>query len=101
MRKMSKHNNILEYYVLFYYYVINMEHNVLKGKIEEVLEKVRTGLQSEGGDIELIDLKDNIVYVKLTGACGTCPMSTLTMKNWVETTIKKEIPEIKAVQAVE
>ncbi|UCE80213.1 MAG: NifU family protein [Nitrospiraceae bacterium] len=78
-----------------------MEHNVLKGKIEEVLEKVRTGLQSEGGDIELIDLKDNIVYVKLTGACGTCPMSTLTMKNWVETTIKKEIPEIKAVQAVE
>ncbi len=78
-----------------------MEHDSLRGKIEEVLEKVRTGLKSEGGDIELVDVKDNTVYVKLTGACGTCPMSTLTMKNWVETTIKKEIPEIKAVQAID
>jgi Fe-S cluster biogenesis protein NfuA len=78
-----------------------MEQDRLRGKIEEVLEKVRTGLQSEGGDIELVDVKDNTLYVKLTGACGTCPMSTLTMKNWVETTIKKEIPEIKAVQAID
>jgi Fe-S cluster biogenesis protein NfuA len=41
------------------------------------------------------------VYVKLKGACGTCPMSTLTMKNWVESTIKRELPEITAVQAIE
>ncbi|HCL82180.1 MAG TPA: hypothetical protein DHW81_08205, partial [Nitrospiraceae bacterium] len=47
-----------------------------------------------------IDVKDDIVYVRLMGACGTCPMSTLTMKNWVETTMKKEIPEVKAVQAI-
>jgi Fe-S cluster biogenesis protein NfuA len=73
---------------------------MLKEKVEEVLEKVRTGLKSEGGDIELIDIKDNVVYVKLKGACGTCPMSTLTMKNWVEASIKKEIPEITSVQAV-
>jgi len=73
---------------------------MLKEKVEKVLDKVRSGLQSEGGDIELIDVKDNVVYVKLKGACGTCPMSTLTMKNWVESSIKKEIPEIKAVQAI-
>ena len=73
---------------------------MLKDRVEAVLEKVRVGLKSEGGDIELVDVRDNVVYVKLKGACGTCPMSTLTMKNWVETSIKKEIPEIMSVQAV-
>ncbi len=73
---------------------------MLREKVEEVLNKVRVGLKSEGGDIELVDVKDNVVYVKLMGACGTCPMSTLTMKNWVESSIKKELPEIKSVQAV-
>jgi len=73
---------------------------MLKDRVEAVLEKVRVGLKSEGGDIELVDVRDNVVYVKLKGACGTCPMSTLTMKNWVESSIKKEIPEIMSVQAV-
>ncbi|MBZ0157768.1 MAG: NifU family protein [Alphaproteobacteria bacterium] len=72
---------------------------VAKERVEEVLKKIRPGLESEGGDIELIEVKDDIVYVKLKGACGTCPMSTLTMKNWVEATMKREIPEVKAVQA--
>lgn len=73
---------------------------MLQEKLEEVLEKIRAGLKAEGGDIELVDLKDGVVYVRLTGACGTCPMSTLTMRNWVEATLKKELPEIKSVQAV-
>lgn len=73
---------------------------MLKDKIERVLDKVRVSLKAEGGDIELLDVRNDIVYVKLTGACGTCPMSTLTMKSLVETSIKNEIPEIKAVQAV-
>jgi Fe-S cluster biogenesis protein NfuA len=73
---------------------------MLKEKVEEVLEKVRVGLKKEGGDIELVDVRGGIVYVKLKGACGTCPMSTLTMKNWVESSIKKEIPEVTSVQAV-
>lgn len=73
---------------------------MLKEKVEEVLEKVRVGLRSEGGDIELVDIKGSVVYVRLKGACGTCPMSMLTLKNWVETNLKKEIPEITAVQAV-
>lgn len=74
---------------------------MLRERVEAVLDKVRVGLKSEGGDIELVDVKDNVVYVKLKGACGTCPMSVLTMKNWVESSIKKEIPEITAVQAVQ
>jgi Fe-S cluster biogenesis protein NfuA len=73
---------------------------MLKEKVEEVLKKVRVGLRSEGGDIELVDIKGSVVYVRLKGACGTCPMSMLTLKNWVETNLKKEIPEITAVQAV-
>jgi len=73
---------------------------MLRERVEDVLGKVRAGLKKEGGDIELIDVKDGVVYVKLKGACGTCPMSTLTMKNWVESSIKKEIPEIISVQAV-
>ncbi|HAK88900.1 MAG TPA: hypothetical protein DHV16_11520 [Nitrospiraceae bacterium] len=73
---------------------------VTRERVEQVLDKIRVGLKTEGGDIEFIDVKDDIVYVRLMGACGTCPMSTLTMKNWVETTMKKEIPEVKAVQAI-
>lgn len=73
---------------------------MLKERVEAVLEKVRVGLKSEGGDIELVDVRDTVVYVKLKGACGTCQMSSLTMKNWVESSIKKEVPEITSVQAV-
>jgi Fe-S cluster biogenesis protein NfuA len=73
---------------------------MLKEKVEEVLAKIRVGLQRDGGDIELVDVKGSVVYVKLKGACGTCPMSTLTLKNWVEANLKREIPEISTVQAV-
>lgn len=73
---------------------------MLRERVEEALNKVRHGLKSEGGDIELIDVRGTVVYVKLKGTCSTCQMSTLTMKNWVESSIKKEIPEITSVQAV-
>lgn len=73
---------------------------MLKERVEAALEKVRIGLKSEGGDIELVDIKDTVVYVRLRGACSTCQMSTLTMKNWVESSIRNEIPEITAVHAV-
>ncbi len=77
-----------------------MGDNMLRGKVEEVLEKIRSGLKAEGGDIELVDIRGDVVYVRLKGACGTCSMSTLTMKNWVEANLKKEIPEITAVHSV-
>jgi Fe-S cluster biogenesis protein NfuA len=73
---------------------------MLREKVEDVLAKIRVGLRADGGDIELVDIKENTVYVKLKGACGTCPMATLTLKNWVEANLKKEIPEIHSVHAV-
>ncbi len=73
---------------------------MLKEKVENALAKIRVGLRADGGDIELVDIKENNVYVKLKGACGTCPMATLTLKNWVEANLKKEIPEIHSVHAV-
>jgi len=73
---------------------------MLKEDVEKVLEKVRAGLQRDGGDIELVEIKGTVVYVKLKGACGSCPMATLTLKSWVETNLKREIPEISAVQSV-
>jgi Fe-S cluster biogenesis protein NfuA len=72
----------------------------MKDKVLEALEKIREGLKREGGDIELVDIKGTTIYVKLSGACGTCPMSTLTMKNWVEKTLREEVPEVDSVQAV-
>lgn len=73
---------------------------MLKEDVDKTLEKIRAGLQRDGGDIELVEIKDTVVYVKLKGACGSCPMSTLTLKNWVEATLKREIPDISSVQAV-
>ena len=73
---------------------------MLNERVEAVLEKVRVALKSEGGDIELVDVRDNVVYVKLKGSCSTCQMSSLTMKNWVESSIRKEVPEITSVQAL-
>lgn len=73
---------------------------ISRESVEAALDKIRVGLKAEGGDIDLVELKDDTVYVRLKGACGTCPMSTLTLKNWVEATMKREIPEVKAVQAV-
>ena len=72
----------------------------MREQVEKALETVREGLKRDGGDIDLVEIKENIVYVKLKGACGSCPMSTLTLKNWVEAYLKKEIPAIQSVQAV-
>jgi Fe-S cluster biogenesis protein NfuA len=73
---------------------------ITKEQIESVLDQIRVGLRAEGGDIELVDIKDNIIYVRLTGTCKGCPMSNLTMKNWVEAMLKKELPEIVAVHSI-
>ena len=70
----------------------------MKEKIEAALKKIRPMLQADGGDIELVDVsKDGVVKVKLTGACGCCPMSQMTLKNAVEQKLKKEVPGIKSV----
>ena len=72
----------------------------MKERIEAALKKIRPMLQADGGDIELVDAgKDGVVKVKLTGACGCCPMSQMTLKNAVEQKLKKEVPGIKQVIA--
>ena len=73
----------------------------LNQKVQNVIEQVRPYLQADGGDINFIEITDdNVVNVELTGACGACPFSTMTLKNGVEATLKKVIPEIKEVVAV-
>jgi Fe-S cluster biogenesis protein NfuA len=73
----------------------------LKGKIDNVIQQIRPYLQQDGGDIHFIELtSDNVVNVELLGACGSCPYSIMTLKNGVESAIKKAIPEIRAVEAV-
>jgi Fe-S cluster biogenesis protein NfuA len=73
----------------------------LKEKVEKALESVRPHLQADGGDVELVDVsEDGIVKVKLTGACGGCPMAAMTLQYGVTNAIKQAIPEIKEVQAV-
>jgi Fe-S cluster biogenesis protein NfuA len=73
----------------------------MKEKVEAVLDKVRPALVRDGGNVELVDVTpDGKVKVKLVGACGSCPMSTYTLKMAIERTIKQEIPEIKEVVQV-
>jgi len=72
----------------------------LKEEVEKAIERVRPYLQADGGDIELVEVKDGIVKVKLLGACKGCPMAQLTIQQGVERAIKKEVPEVKSVIAV-
>ena len=72
----------------------------LKEKVEAALNKIRPGLLMDGGDIELVDVKDGVVTVRLKGACAGCPASTMTLRLSVEATLKREVPEVKSVVAV-
>lgn len=72
----------------------------MKDRVEEVLNQIRPNLIRDGGNVELVDVNDGVVNVKLTGACAGCPMSTITLKMGIEKILKKEIPEIKEVIAV-
>jgi Fe-S cluster biogenesis protein NfuA len=69
--------------------------------VESILNTIRPQLQADGGDVELVEVTpDNVVQVRLQGACAGCPMSQMTLKNGIERVIKQKIPEIKAVEAV-
>ena len=72
----------------------------MRDKVEEVLDKIRPSLIMDGGNVELIAVNDGVVKVRLTGACGGCPMATLTLKMGIEQILKQEIPEVKEVVAV-
>jgi Fe-S cluster biogenesis protein NfuA len=72
----------------------------MRENVEKALEKIRHALRADGGDIELIDVVDGVVKVRLTGACGSCPMSQMTLKMGVEKTLKQQVPEVKSVETV-
>jgi Fe-S cluster biogenesis protein NfuA len=72
----------------------------MREKIEAAIGRIRPALQADGGDVELVEVKDGVVSVRLTGACGGCPMATMTLKNGIERVIREEVPEVKEVVAV-
>ena len=71
-----------------------------KEKVEAILNQIRPSLQADGGDLQLVSVKDGIVSVKLQGHCAGCPMSQMTIKNGVERILKSQIPEVKEVVSV-
>ena len=72
----------------------------MKEQVVEALNKVRPSLQADGGDVELVDVQDGIVKVRLKGACAGCPMSQMTLKNGIESYLKQVIPDVKSVESV-
>jgi len=71
----------------------------MREKIEEAINKIRPMLQADGGDVELVDVQEGVVTVRLQGACARCPMSQMTLKNGIEKILKKEIPEVVSVES--
>ncbi len=72
----------------------------MKEKVEAILAQIRPALQADGGDVELVDVSEGIVRLKLKGACAGCPMATMTLKHGIERILKEQIPEVKEVIAV-
>ncbi len=72
----------------------------MRDKVEQVLDKIRPSLEADGGNVELVEVKDGTVKVKLTGACAGCAMSTMTLKMGIERILKEQVPEVKQVVAV-
>lgn len=74
---------------------------MIKDKVQQALNKVRPSLQADGGDVQLVDVDDQgVVKVKLTGACGGCPMSQMTLKMGIEKVLKQNVPEVTRVESV-
>ncbi|MDR3046682.1 MAG: NifU family protein [Bacteroidales bacterium] len=78
-----------------------MKEEFLEAKVKSIIEQLRPYLQQDGGDIEFVELtEDNIVKVKLQGACGSCPHAKMTLKQGVESAIKEYLPQITSVEDV-
>lgn len=69
-------------------------------KIKEALDLIRPRLQADGGDVEFVSAEEGVVKVRLTGACGGCPMATMTLKSGIERFLRDRVPEVKAVESV-
>ncbi|MBM2825172.1 MAG: nifU [Dehalococcoidales bacterium] len=73
----------------------------MREQVEAALDKIRPALEADGGNVELVDIKDGVVSVRLVGACGGCPYSTMTLQRGVAEIVKAEVPEVKEVVAVD
>lgn len=76
------------------------ENQEIRTKVQDALNKIRPALQADGGDVELVDVVGKVVKVRLTGACGGCPMSQMTLQMGIQRAIKEVVPEIEQVEAV-
>jgi Fe-S cluster biogenesis protein NfuA len=72
----------------------------MREKVEAALKKIRPALQADGGDVELVDVRDGVVKLRLRGACAGCPMATMTLQYGIERVLKEQVPEIKEVVAI-
>ena len=72
----------------------------MREKVEAMLAQIRPSLQADGGDVELVDVDEGVVKLRLQGACVGCPMSAMTLHNGIEKLLKEQIPEVKQVVAV-
>jgi Fe-S cluster biogenesis protein NfuA len=72
----------------------------IEERVQEVLDKLRPYIQRDGGDVELVEVEDGIVRVRLLGACGSCPSSTITLKAGIERALMEEVPEVREVEQV-
>ena len=73
----------------------------MRERVEQVINRIRPAVQMDGGDIELVAIEDGIVKLRLVGACHGCPSSMMTLKAGIERAIQAEVPEVKAVEAVD
>ena len=72
----------------------------MREKVEAALEQIRPALLADGGDVQLVDINEGVVTVRLMGACGGCPMATMTLRHGIEQVLKEQVPEVKEVVAI-
>ncbi len=72
----------------------------MRERVEEILNQIRPSLQADGGDVELVDIVDGVVKLKLKGSCAGCPMSQMTLAFGIERVLKEKVPEVKKVESV-
>jgi len=72
----------------------------MREKVEAALQRIRPALLADGGDVQLVDVNEGVVTVKLTGACGGCPMATMTLRHGIERVLKEQVPEVEQVIAI-
>jgi Fe-S cluster biogenesis protein NfuA len=72
----------------------------MREKVEEILNQIRPSLQADGGDVELVDIVDGVVKLRLKGSCAGCPMSQMTLAFGIERVLKEKVPEVKKVESV-